>query len=55
MAEGRVVPEIRVRQKNLNVFKAWVGEDAWMLKRWKARGDVPGATKEEIARLKLKY
>ena len=43
------------RQKNLNVFKAWVGEDAWMLKRWKARGDVPGVTKEEIARMKLKY
>jgi len=43
------------RQKNLNVFKTWVGEDAWMLKRWKARGDVPGATKEEIARMKLKY
>ena len=43
------------RQKNLNVFKAWVGEDAWMLKRWNARGDVPGVTKEEIARMKLKY
>jgi hypothetical protein len=43
------------RQKNLNVFKAWVGEDAWTLKRWKERGDVPGATKEEIARMKLKY
>jgi hypothetical protein len=43
------------RQKNLNVFKAWVGEDAWMLKRWNVRGDVPGATKEEITRMKLKY
>jgi hypothetical protein len=43
------------RQKNLNVFKAWVGEDAWMLKRWNVRGDVPGATKEGISRLKLKY
>lgn len=43
------------RQKNLSVFKAWVGEDAWMLKRWKARGDVPAATKEEISRMKLKY
>lgn len=43
------------RQKNLKIFKAWVGEDAWMLKRWNARGDVPGATKEEIAKMKLKY
>jgi len=43
------------RQKNLNVFKAWVGEDAWMLKRWNARGDVPGATKEEITWMILKY
>jgi hypothetical protein len=43
------------RQKNLKIFKAWVGEDAWILKRWNARGDVPGATKEEITRMKLKY
>ena len=43
------------RRKNLSLFKAWVGEEAWMLKRWNARGDVPGATKEEIARMKLKY
>jgi PccH Cytochrome c len=43
------------RQKNLSVFKGWVGEDAWMLKRWKVRGDVPAATKEEISRMKLKY
>ena len=46
---------IRERQKNLSVFKAWVGEEAWILKRWNARGDVPGATKEEIGRMKLKY
>jgi hypothetical protein len=43
------------RQKNLSVFKAWVGEDAWTLKRWNARGDVPGVTKEELSKLKLKY
>ena len=47
--------DARERQKHLNVFKAWVGEDAWTLKRWNARGDVPGVTKEEIARMKLKY
>ena len=45
----------QLRQKNLSVFKAWVGEDAWTLKRWKTRGGVPGVTKEEIARMKLKY
>ena len=43
------------KEKNLKIFKAWVGEEAWMLKRWNARGDVPGATKEEISRMKLKY
>lgn len=43
------------QQKNLNLFKAWVGEGAWTLKRWNARGDVPGVTKEEITKMKLKY
>jgi hypothetical protein len=43
------------RQRNLKLFKAWVGQDAWNMKRWNARGDVPGITKEELSRLKLKY
>lgn len=43
------------RQKNLKLFKAWVGEDAWALNRWKARGDVPGATKEQVSKIKVKY
>jgi len=43
------------RQKNLKIFKAWVGEDAWILKRWNAKGDVPGVTKEELSKMKLKY
>jgi len=43
------------RQKNLKLFKAWVGEDAWVLNRWKARGDVPGVTKEQVSKMKLKY
>lgn len=43
------------RQKNLKLFKAWMGEDAWTLKRWQARGDVPGVTKEELEKMKLKY
>jgi hypothetical protein len=32
-----------------------VGDDAWNMKRWNARGDVPGITKEELSKLKLKY
>lgn len=43
------------RQTNLKVFKAWIGEDAWMLKRWNAKGDVPAVTKEELNKIKVKY
>lgn len=43
------------RQKNLNLFKAWVGEDAWTHKRWDAKGDMPGVTKEELQKMKVKY
>jgi hypothetical protein len=43
------------RQRNLKLFQAWVGEEAWNLKRWNARGDVPAITKEELNKLKLKY
>jgi mono/diheme cytochrome c family protein len=37
------------RQKNLALIKAWVGEDAWILKR---KGDI---TKEELLKIKAKY
>lgn len=43
------------RQKNFALFKAWVGEDAWFLNRWKQRNDVPGVTKEQLLKLKLEY
>ncbi len=43
------------RQKNLAVFKAWVGEGGWNLNRFKARGDVPAITKEQMDKLLLKY
>ena len=43
------------RQKNFKLFKAWVGEDGWILNRWKARGDVPAATKEQLSKIKVKY
>lgn len=43
------------REKNFKLFKAWVGEDAWVLNRWKARGKVPGITKDQVSKMKLKY
>jgi hypothetical protein len=43
------------RQKNFKLFKDWVGEGGWVLNRWKARGDVPGVTKEQVSKMKLKY
>jgi hypothetical protein len=43
------------RQTNLKLFKAWVGEDGWILKRWEKRGDVPGITREELGKIKVKY
>ena len=43
------------RKRNLALFKSWVGDDAWRLNRWKARGDVPGITKEQLNQVKVKY
>jgi len=43
------------RHENLEVFKDWVGEDAWTHKRWDAKGDVPGVTKDELNKIKVKY
>ena len=43
------------RQANLKLFKAWVGEEAWTLKRWDKKGDVPAISKEELDLMKLKY
>lgn len=43
------------RQKNLRTFKAWVGPDSWNLNRFKARGKVPGITKEQLEKLQVKY
>jgi hypothetical protein len=37
------------RQKNLAVFKAWVGEGAWILKK---KGEI---SKEELLKIKTKY
>ena len=43
------------RAKNLQTIKAWMGEGAWNLNRWEARGNTPGITKEQIDRIKAKY
>ena len=43
------------RKANLNMIKAWVGEGAWNLNRWAPRGDVPGVTKEQLDKIKVKY
>jgi len=43
------------RQKNLNLFKEWVGKDAWKLNRWEARGKVPAITKQDLDKIKVKY
>jgi hypothetical protein len=49
---GETEPE---RQKNLNLFKEWVGKDAWTHNRWEARGKVPAITKPELDKIKVKY
>jgi hypothetical protein len=43
------------RNKALTMMKAWLGDGAWNLNRWDTRGDVPGVTKEQMGKLKLKY
>jgi hypothetical protein len=43
------------RQKNFQIFKKWVGEDAWTHKRWDKKGDMPAVTKEELSKMKVKY
>ena len=43
------------RQKNLKLFKEWVGKDAWKLNRWQARGTVPAITREDLDKIKVKY
>jgi len=43
------------RQRNLALFKEWVGTDAWKHNRWQPRGNVPAITKEEMDKIKVKY
>ena len=43
------------RQKNLSLFKEWVGKDVWKHNRWEARGKLPAITKEDMDKIKVKY
>jgi hypothetical protein len=43
------------RAKNLQMVKTWLGDGAWNLNRWNARGDVPGMTKEQLEKVQAKY
>ena len=43
------------RQQNLQTFKAWVGPDGWTMKRWEARGGVPGIIREALDKIRVKY
>jgi hypothetical protein len=43
------------RQKNLALFKAWLGPDAWRANHWQAKKDMPAITKQELEQLRLAY
>ena len=43
------------RQKNLQTFKDWVGPEGWVLNRFKARGKVPGVSKDQLEKILVKY
>jgi hypothetical protein len=43
------------RKQNYKLVMAWVGEDAWTHKRWDKKGDMPGISKDELSKIKVKY
>ncbi len=43
------------RQANFKLFKAWVGEEGWTHKHWDAAGGVPGISRAELEKIKVKY
>jgi len=43
------------RAANLAKLKGWLGEGAWAMNRWSARGEVPAITKEQLDKIKAKY
>lgn len=45
----------KVRAQNLSTIKAWLGDGAWNLNRWKERKGTPGISKEQLENIKAKY
>ena len=43
------------RARNLALFKAWIGPQGWTMKRFEARGGVPGISREELEKIQVKY
>ncbi len=43
------------RAANLQKIRTWLGDGAWNLNRWEARGGTPGITKEQLDKVKAKY
>jgi len=43
------------RAANFAKVKDWLGEGAWNLNRWSARGEIPGIAKEQLDKIKAKY
>ena len=43
------------RARNLKTIKAWLGDGAWFQNRLKARGDVPGVSKEQLEKVQARY
>lgn len=43
------------RTTNLNLLKAWVGEEAWNLNHWAKVDEVPAISKGQLDKLKLNY
>ena len=43
------------RARNLQTIKSWLGEGAWNLNRWKARGNVSPISKEQLDKIKAQY
>ncbi len=43
------------RTTNLNLLKAWVGEEAWNLNHWTKVDEVPAISKGQLDKLKLNY
>jgi hypothetical protein len=43
------------RARNLALVKAWVGDGAWNLNRWEARGAVAAVSKQQMEKIKAAY